>query len=201
MTDKHQDKTLKFLFVDRGLTEKHLWYYKIGTAKQSYPNRVIIPSHNKQGELNYFITRTTQFWVKPKYYSPIEQRLDLIFNEINIDFSIDKTVVLVEGVFDLFKSNYQNTIPLLGSELNENSRLFKMIVNNPETLDVVLGLDNDAKQKTIKLIKQFQQFGINPRVAIPTRNDFGEMTTNKVTEAVESAKQLSFKQLLEWNIK
>jgi hypothetical protein len=119
----------------------------------------------------------------------------------NLDFSIDKTVVLVEGVFDLFKSNYQNTIPLLGSELNENSRLFKMIVNNPETLDVVLGLDNDAKQKTIKLIKQFQQFGINPRVAIPTRNDFGEMTTNKVTEAVESAKQLSFKQLLEWNIK
>lgn len=191
---------LDYLIKQRSLELRDLWYYKIGIAPITYPNRIIFPSHRSDGSLNYFITRTINSWEKPKYYSPIKQRADLIFNEINIDWSLNK-IVLVEGVFDLVKVPYENTIPLLGSELDEKTRLFQTIIKNTDTMEVILGLDNDAKTKTIKLVKQFQNYGINPKIAIPDNNDFGQMMNKQdVEQCINNAKEFTFQQLLQWNI-
>lgn len=191
---------LDYLIKQRGLELRDLWYYKVGIAPGTYPNRVIIPSHRPDGSLNYFITRTINSWEKPKYYSPVKQRTDLIFNEINIDWTLNR-IVLVEGVFDLMKVAYENTVPLLGSELDEKTRLFQTIINNADTMEVILGLDNDAKTKTVKLVKQFQNYGINPKIAIPNNNDFGQMMNKQnVEQQINNAREFTFQQLLQWNI-
>ena len=66
----------------------------------------------------------------------------IIFNELNIKW--DEELTIVEGPFDLTKSNF-NTTCLLGSSLNESYELFKKIVKNKTP--VLLGLDPDAMTK------------------------------------------------------
>jgi len=61
-----------------------------------------------------------------KYKNPDASK-DVVFNELNIDWK-DK-IFLVEGVFDAIKAG-TDSVPLLGSTLNENSKLFQKIVEN-----------------------------------------------------------------------
>ena len=67
-------------------------------------------------------------------------------------------------------------------------------------MEVILGLDNDAKNKTIKLVKQFQDYGINPKIAIPINNDFGQMTKQETEQQLNNATEFSFQQLINWNL-
>ena len=72
-----------------------LW--KIGYCpKGKYGGRIIIPSFNNNGRINYFISRS-YVGHQRKYLNPSASK-DFIFNELFIDW--DEPVVLVEGVFD-----------------------------------------------------------------------------------------------------
>ena len=83
----------------RGLTDDILKRYNIGfTAEGKYKNRVIIPSYDIDGELNYFIARAINKWTKPKYMNPDAAKELIIFNENKINW--DGTIYLVEGAFD-----------------------------------------------------------------------------------------------------
>ena len=62
--------------------------------------RVIIPSFDSEGFLNYFTARAIDESTR-KYVNPKVKRTDIIFNELNVDWK--KELVIVEGPFD---SNY-----------------------------------------------------------------------------------------------
>ena len=56
-----------------------------------------------------------------KYLNPPVSK-NVVFNELYVDW--DEAVVIVEGVFDAITVG-QNGIPILGSSLREESKLFK----------------------------------------------------------------------------
>jgi hypothetical protein len=174
----------------RGVTERDLWYFKFGITENDpdYEKRVIIPSHDSGGELNFFTSRAFAKIKGPKYFNPFFIREDIIFNEINIDWS--KELTLVEGPFDLVKVN-DNATCLLGSELSEKYALFQKIVEN-ET-PVVLVLDNDAKKKTYFLLKLFFERCVPVKVVkVPKHyKDIGELTKEEFKKLLLDAKLLS----------
>lgn len=128
----------------RGLTRRDIFRWKAGYSKQGrYGGRIIIPSFNNTGDINYFIARSYVGHNK-RYLNPPCGR-DIVFNELFIDW--DEPVVLVEGVFDAIVAG-DNAIPILGSTLREASKLFQALVRHDTP--VFLGLDPDADKKLDK---------------------------------------------------
>lgn len=160
----------------RGLDERDVLKWKMGFCSDGpYKDRIIIPSFNLEGDLNYFIARTfVDDW--RRYINPSTSR-DIIFNELYVDF--DEEVTLVEGVFDALKA--KNAVPLLGSTLREGSRLFTEIVKNDTA--VLLALDPDATYKSTNIKNLLLKHGIEVReVKYEDHRDLGEMTKDEVRE-------------------
>jgi DNA primase len=190
----------------RNVSESELWLWKFGVTdyqpprgEQSYRFRVIVPSFDAQGNLNYFSARS--YWKRlsgAKYANPNVPREHLIFNELMIDWSEELTIV--EGVFDLIKCG-ENATCLLGSTLDANYLLFQRIVerNTP----VLLALDNDAKNKTYKLAKLFLEYGISVRIfSVPEQyNDVGQMTKAEFQEQAKKAVPFTNADCLRWKLK
>jgi len=174
--DCYEAKKAKRYLSLRGIfSEKDFWYWKFGIApdNENTKERIIIPSFSSDGNLNYWTARSYNKKVYPKYLNPTISRESVIFNEINIDWS--KPLTIVEGPFDLLKCN-ENATCLLGSSFGPEYLLFRKIVEN-ET-PVILALDADAKDKSLKIAKDLSEYGINiTTLSIPeTKGDVGAMT-------------------------
>ena len=155
----------------RDVVGKDILFWKIGyCASGEYKNRIILPSFDDEGYCNFFTSRTYDPSVWPPYLNGPGNK-DIIFNELLIDW--EREVTLVEGVFDAIVAG-ENSIPLLGSTLREDSRLFRKIVKNDTP--VLLGLDADAHKKAMKLVKALLAYDIEVRLMDTSgHKDIGEM--------------------------
>ena len=136
---------LKYL-TKRDISKEDILHWKIGYCDSGpYANRLIIPSFNEKGYVNYFVARTYNgnSW---RYKNPPASR-DICFNELYIDWDAD--LVITEGIFDAIKVG-PNAIPLLGSTLREKSKLFQKIVQHDTP--IYLALDADAEKKETRII-------------------------------------------------
>lgn len=183
----------KSYLVRRGLSERDFWYHKLGTSDDvRWRRRIIVPSFNASGTLDYFVARTIDDNRFPKYDTPEvsqETKLSIIFNDVNIDWT--QSLVICEGVFDAMKCG-DNVVPLLGSTLNERSLLFnKIVVNN---VNVIVALDGDMwNTKTPRLVHKLEEYDINV-VVVDTRSfgDPGAASKQQVADAIAGAKQLNW---------
>lgn len=160
----------KNYLATRGIEKGDILRWKIGFCPTGeFAERIIVPSFSLDGRCNYFVGRTyAKHW--KKYLNPPQSR-DIIFNELMIDW--DEDVVLCEGVFDALK--IENSIPILGSTLREDSKLFAQIVKNDSA--IYLALDPDAEKKIGLLIESLLRYGIEIyKVEINPYKDIGEMT-------------------------
>jgi DNA primase len=176
--------------ASRGIAKKDILRWKIGYCKSGeYKNRVIVPSFNEDGKLNYFVARNYgKEW--PPYKNPNVSK-DIIFNQLYVDFKNDLTIV--EGVFDAIKAD--NAVPILGSSLREDSKLFQEIVKWDTTIYVAL--DPDAEKKAMKLIKSLLLYGIEVyKVDVTGYGDVGEMTAEEFQKRKMEAKQITNEEYL-----
>ena len=128
----------------RGIDDELIKKYKIGyTVTGDFAYRIIVPSYNKEGVLNYFVARS---WVpkKMKYKNPTVPKDEIIFNENNIDFT--KDIYLTEGVFDMLFLD--NCIPLLGKHVS--NLLFERLYNEAKG-NIHICLDGDAYEDAVKI--------------------------------------------------
>jgi DNA primase len=128
----------------RGITDEIIKKYKIGyTVTGDFAYRIILPSFNKEGVLNYFVARA---WVKSrlKYKNPTAEKDQIIFNENLIDW--DKDIHVCEGVFDAFF--LENSIVMLGKKMSE--LLFSTIYERANR-NIIICLDEDAWTDALKL--------------------------------------------------
>ena len=106
---------------NRGLNNDIITKFNIGyTCDGKYVDRIVIPSYDSEGKLNYFITRSFHKWAKQKYLNPeadveAKNKEEIIFNEGRVNW--DSTIYLVEGVFDHIVT--PNSIPLLGKFISD----------------------------------------------------------------------------------
>ncbi len=158
----------------RGVTDDIIKKYKIGlTTKGKFANRIIFPSYDKNGELNFFVART---WgsLKPKYLNCDSPKTDVLFNEHLIDWEND--IYIVEGPFDsLF---VENSVVVLGSELHHS--VLEKIYNNCKA-NVIIGLDPDAKKKAEKIYHELNAgrlWGKIKMLSLPEGEDIASLKGN-----------------------
>lgn len=166
---------------NRGIDKVDILRWKVGYCPSGkYENRIIVPSLSDEGKLNYFIARTyNKHW--RKYLNPPESK-DIIFNELMVDWESD--VVLTEGVFDAIK--IENSIPLLGSTLRENSKLFQKIIKHDPA--IYMALDPDAESKEYEMIESLLKYDIEVyKVDIKPYKDAGEMSKNEFIDRKKKA--------------
>ena len=170
----------------RGLSKYDIIKWKIGyCCAGKYSGRVIFPSFDAAGDLNYFVARSYDNNWK-KYCNPSVSK-DIVFNHPYIDF--DEDLVLVEGIFDAVKAG-DNSIPLLGSTLSERSKLFYEIIRNDTP--VYLSLDSDAIKKTNKIIDLFLKYDVETYIInISPFKDAGEIDKKEFEQRKLSADLLN----------
>ena len=186
LTSKKLPATAKFAYrylQERGLTDNDILRWKIGYCfNGNYRNRVVIPSFDDDGDINYFVARSHN-GDSYKYKNPRASK-DIIFNELFINWNDD--LVLVEGIFDAI--NAGNAVPILGSTLRSDSRLLRKIVFNDTP--VYIALDPDAADKERKIIKTLLRYDIELyKIDVSGYEDIGTMPREVF---VERKKQASF---------
>jgi DNA primase len=172
-----------YLVNERKISRDIILKYRLGFCTTGrYANRIIIPSYDMNGEVNYFVARTYDPKEKKrKYDNPKSDKDVIIFNEGFINW--DSTVYLVEGVTDMF--SLPNAIPMLGKTISSTlyMKLKKMMP------DVVILLDPDAYKNSIELFYKLQTIyvGCEEKVKIvklPTTEDIDELRRNQGIEEV-----------------
>ena len=130
---------------NRGISDYMIEKYQIGFCDRGdHAGRIIIPSYNSKGELNYYIARSWNPTTKAKYKNPEAEKDKIIFWENLIDWN--KDIFLVEGAFDgLF---LDNVIPMLGKHMSE--LLFETIYKKAKS-NVIICLGGDAWENAVKL--------------------------------------------------
>jgi len=182
-----QAKVARNYLTKRGIDEKDILFWKIGYCPSGeYAGRIIVPSFNEDGDCNYFIGRTYQNdW--RKYMNPQAAKSKIVFNELYVDWEED--LVLTEGVFDAIVAG-KNSVPILGSSLKEQSRLFKKIIENDTP--VYVALDPDAEEKASSLIQNLIKYGAEVyKIEVSPYNDVGEMPKKEFLKRKEAAKPMS----------
>ena len=190
-----QAKIAKKYLKERGVKTSDIYKWKIGFCPTGeYAERLIFPSFNAKGELNYFVSRTyLNGWPT---YKNLGTRKELIFNELDIDWKDD--VIIVEGVFDAIVAG-KNAIPLLGSSLNTRTKLFaKIIEENPK---LFVALDQDAMTKSLKIMEELLSYGIETHSIFLDEGDVGDLESEDFLALKEDAKLLTSNNFFEEKIR
>ena len=174
----------------RGLSDRDVWYFKLGVSDEpKWKRRIIMPSFDADGNLNYFVARAIDNDKKPKYDNPHVDHRSVIFNEINIDWS--QPLVLVEGPFDMTKCP-ENTTALLGSDFSEQHELFNRILlhNTP----IYLAMDGDMwDSKMPKIYKKLSEYDLDVKaVDVRPWGDPGNMSRAEMQEMIRESKRLTW---------
>ena len=164
--------------------------YSIGyCSSNGYSNRIIIPSYDGEGKLNYFIARDMFPNSKFKYKNPPMSK-DTVCFEMFINWN--EPIVLCEGVFDAI-SIRRNVIPLLGKFPSKT--LVKRLVEK-QVKKIYVALDEDARQDAIKLSKFLMDYGIETYLLNMKDKDPSELGFTKFWELLNSTQQSTFSDII-----
>ena len=187
-------KAYNYLIFERKIPREKILKYRLGFCVEGkYKNRIIIPSYDIVGDINYFVSRSFDEKTKLKYLNPKVNKSLFIFNEGYIDW--DKTVYLVEGVFDML-SLPSNAIPLLGKNIFD--LLFEKISFYKP--NIIILLDPDAFKMTLNLFFMLKNIyvGIEDKIKfieMKGDNDINDIYKNEgdkgVTKILKTARTLT----------
>ena len=200
----HLPKEFKPMWTNGGgIIQKHSWVYLqnrnitrgdvirygIGYCDRGlYANRVIIPSYNSDGELNYFVGRSI-YKDGMKYKNPPVSK-----NVIGFDLFInwDEPIVLCEGVFDAIAIK-RNAIPLFGKTVPKilMKKIYEKCVKS-----IYILLDRDAIKDSIKMIDGFMKNGIDVYFVNLEEGDPSDVGFEKTINLIKETKQTSFSDLM-----
>jgi len=181
---------LKFL-KNRGITIDDIIKYNIGFCKDGpYAERVIIPSYNELGQLNYFIARAYKDSDR-KYKNPPVASKEAIGFELYINW--DAPIILVEGMFDALTIK-RNVIPLFGKVLHD--KLMKKLVESSVNR-IYIALDNDARKDALKQAERLMSYGKEVYLVEMEGKDANEIGFEQFLNTIEQTQPLDLKSLLE----
>jgi hypothetical protein len=155
---------------DLDIDDDKIFICKIGICEYGkYKDRIIFPSFNNFGNLNFFSTRAI-YDQNIKYIDCEAKKSGIIFNELFVNYK--KPILITEGIKTYLKYfDSINIVSILGSSLNESYALFQEMVLN-DIPGVFVGLDPDASKKALNIATRFYKYEIPTRVVdFPTQPD------------------------------
>jgi DNA primase len=174
----------------RGIFEEDIIKYDLGYCeKGEYSNRVIIPSYDENGKLNYFMSRSFEPTVQSHKNPPLSR--DIIPFEFFINWN--SPIILCEGPFDAMTIK-RNVIPLLGKNI-QNNLMKKLITSKVKKIYIVL--DKDAMKNSIEYCENLMNEGKKIYLVELDKKDPNKMGFLEFTKTIQKTKQLTFSKLLE----
>jgi DNA primase len=181
---------LRFL-TKRNVTKDDILKYNIGFCKEgSYGGRIIIPSYDANGILNYFVARAYKESDR-KYKNPPVASKEVIGLELYINW--DAPIILCEGMFDAITIK-RNVIPLLGKVLH-NKLMEKLVKSSVDR--IYIALDNDAKKDALKHAEKLMSYGKEVYMVELEGKDANEIGFEAFLNTLEHTEPLTFQSLLE----
>jgi DNA primase len=189
-TDDPLHKNAMYYLKKRGIGGKEILRYSIGyCSSNGYSNRIIVPSYDADGKLNYFIARDMFPNSSMKYKNPPMSK-DTVAFELFINWN--EPVILCEGVFDAITIN-KNAIPLLGKF---PSKTLVMRLIEKRVKKIYVALDEDAKKDAVKLSKFLMDNGIETYLLDMNDKDPSEIGYKNFWKMVEDTKETKFSDII-----
>jgi DNA primase len=138
--------------IDQKMVERwDICYAETG----KYANRIIIPSKDTSGRVQYFIARSF-YGERQSYMNPEIEKSHFIFGESFIDWK--KPLFITEGVFDAMV--LYNAVPILGSNISHNRKLLNKIHEHKPR--IILAMDEDAYGTSmVRVAKYLRNLGVD----------------------------------------
>ena len=179
---------LSYLYK-RGITDSDILKYNIGYCDEGmYSNRIIIPSYDSDGQLNFFVGR--DFYSSKMKYRNCTTTKDIIGFDLFINW--DEPIILCEGVFDAMAFK-RNAIPLFGKTVM--NKLQKKIIES-NVKKIYLALDNDALEDAIKISDNFINNGIEVRMIKFKEKDPSEIGFEDLLYLINRTTKTKFSDLM-----
>ena len=178
----------------RNINEDDILKYNIGYCEYGpYADRIVIPSYNSKGILNYFTSRTFKEDTFQTYKNPDTSR-NIIPFEMFINW--DLPIILCEGPFDAIAIK-RNVIPLLGKNIQSN--LMKKLVSS-KVKKIYIALDTDAIKQALKFCEELLNEGKEVYLVELPGKDPSEMGFKEFTKLIQKATPLNQFSLMEKKI-
>lgn len=202
-----KDNRLLAFLKERKIDQETIDRFNIGYTTWDEPsyamrNRVIIPSYDEYGDLNYWVGRDFTGKQYAKYKNCEGDKKKIIYQEKLVNFDAD--IYLVEGVLDAIR--VPNTISMLGKHLTTDTKLYDALCDKAKG-NIFIVLDGDTKISEVKRIyrRLDESLKLKGRVwYVPMQNspykDFSEAYEQggkkSVIKLIRTAKQFSELELL-----
>ena len=168
--------------------------YRIGYADNGpYSGKIIIPSYDENGQLNYFVSRAFYENDPYKHKNPKVSK-DIIGFDMLINWN--EPITLCEGAFDAITIK-RNAIPLFGKQINPKLRM-KIIEEGVKEINICL--DNDAIVNARNIAKTFMGEGIKVHLVKLDKQDPNELGYKRITEKIQDTYQFSFEEMMHMEI-
>lgn len=188
-TTPHRNHAVSYL-KSRGITEEDVMRYNIGYSESGeYSGRIIIPSYDKDGNLNFFSSRTFYDWVSFKHKTPNWGK-DIIGFELYVNW--EEPVTVVEGVFDAIAVR-KNAIPLFGKTMSFSLKE-AIIRNGVDRVNIVL--DNDAKIDAMEIQDFLNSNEVSVHLIKLEDKDPSVLGFSKISKIIHESKPTDFHNLI-----
>tara|TARA_B100001094_G_scaffold57047_1_gene52533 strand:+ start:813 stop:1757 length:945 start_codon:yes stop_codon:yes gene_type:complete len=175
----------------RGVTIFDILKYRIGYCESGeYSGKIIIPSYDCTGQLNYFVSRAYYEADKYKHKNPKISK-DIIGFDLTINW--EEPIVLCEGSFDAIAIK-RNAIPLFGKIIQPN--LQKKIIEK-RVKDIYICLDEDAIRNALSIAEKFMGEGLNVYFIELKEQDASDLGFQRITEIIENTGVMTFEKLMQ----
>lgn len=187
-------KRAKIYLKSRKINDDDILKYNIGFCiSGKYQGRIIIPSYDKNGNINYFIARDYTENLTRKYDNPPVSVKNIIGFELYINW--DAPIILVEGIFDAL-SIKRNVIPLFGKTIHRDGALIKKLIKS-SVKKIYICLDNDAIKDAIITAEYLMNMGKEVYLVDLNGKDASEVGFEKFLNTIEQVVPLTFQTLLD----
>lgn len=174
--------------TQRGLTPDDILRYQLGyCGSGDYAGRVIIPSYDATGQLNFFSGRSYYDSQLPYKNPPVSKNIIGFESLVSWTFPI----VICEGPMDAMAIK-RNAIPLFGKTVSPC--LLKAIFTNGVT-DIYLVLDTDALKQSARLAEEFMNNGSSVYLVRLDGKDPNEIGFQKVNTYIRTTQKMTFNAL------
>ena len=175
----------------RGVTIFDILKYRIGYCESGeYSGKIIIPSYDCTGQLNYFVSRAYYKADKYKHKNPKISK-DIIGFDLTINW--EEPIILCEGSFDAIAIK-RNAIPLFGKIIQPN--LQKKIIEK-RVKDIYICLDEDAIRNALSIAEKFMGEGLNVYFIELKEQDASDLGFHRITEIIENTGVMTFEKLMQ----
>jgi hypothetical protein len=185
---------IHYLRAKRKITLSEIVKYNIGYCETGeYSKKIIIPSYDEFGKLNYFVGRAYYDAESFKHKNPDASKNCVGF-ELFINWSLP--IVLVEGAFDAIAVR-RNAIPLFGKTISEDLR--KKIIEH-KVSKLYICLDKDAQKQALEHAEYFMNNGVQVYFVDLDQKDPAEIGFEQMSKLIKETQPLTFSKFIEYKL-